>query len=342
MKAINLFIAVSLCGTLFGSCGSNKQQTAEETMTDRIENFSVKVPESSIQIYEDSYSRPVAAIIDGMECMVAYSPSLHSIDIISLDSIPSFKQIKLEGEGPNGVNQVNGIFYFDGSFILKCSTGFCRIDHEGKMMSKWWMFDYLNEHDAQVMLENDLEHIHLSLETMGLDRVFFILDGIDTYRRELPKLQKVLFDHVSDYPFKTICLGSAEDIPVSYNQKNESVWLGFSYYRKLEVKAIHRNQKALLHRIVDIAAKIYATTQNASSERIVVTAQRYSVRKVDFRTILLLIRILMKLHQACNSTRCFKYVIRTPAHEKKVEFYDNMFHVRTQKSHLCNSSELRD
>ena len=50
----------------------------------------------------------------------------------------------------------------------------------------------------------------------------------------------------------------------------------------------------------------------------------------------------MKLHQACNSTRCFKYVIRTPAHEKKVEFYDNMFHVRTQKSHLCDSSELRD
>lgn len=153
-------------------------------------------------------------------------------------------------------------------------------------------YDYLNEHDAQVMLEDDLKRIHASLKAMGLDRVFFILDGIDTYRRELPKLQKVLFNHVSDYPFRTICLGSAEDIPVSYDQKNESVWLGFSYYRKLEVKSIHRDQKALLHRIVDIVAKIYAKTQEASSECIVVTAQRYSVRKVDFRTILLLIRIV--------------------------------------------------
>ena len=110
MKITKLFIAISLCGTLFGSCGSNKQKAAEDAITDRIENFSVKVPESSIQIYEDSYSRPVAAIIDGMKCMVAYSPSLHSIDIISLDSVPFFKQVKLEGEGPNGVNQVNGIF----------------------------------------------------------------------------------------------------------------------------------------------------------------------------------------------------------------------------------------
>ena len=41
MKTTGLLLVISLCGALFGSCGGNKQKTTEETMTDRIENFSI-------------------------------------------------------------------------------------------------------------------------------------------------------------------------------------------------------------------------------------------------------------------------------------------------------------
>lgn len=222
MKTTGLLLVISLCGALFGSCGSNKQQTAEETMTDRIENFSVKVPESSIQIYEDSYSRPVAAIIDGVECMVAYSPSLHCIDIVSLDSIPSFKQIKLEGEGPNGVNQVNGIFYFDGSFILKCSTGFCRIDHEGKMMSQWWMFDYLNEHEGYTLRFPEKFMVFNFFSNMGFDEVNGLV-SLPLYKHEKENGQ---------YPIRVLVLSCkdwqvVDEIDISYpEQMKQEKWLG--------------------------------------------------------------------------------------------------------------------
>ena len=222
MKAINLFIAVSLCGTLFGSCGSNKQQTAEETMTDRIENFSVKVPENSIQIYENSDCRAIAATIDGRECMVAYSAPLHSIDIIALDSLSLFKQIKLEGEGPNGVNQVSGIFYYDDSFILKCATGFCRISREGKVVSKWGMFDYLDKNKGYGLRFPEQTMVFNLYRHLGFDEVNGLV-ALPLYKYEKENDQ---------YPTRILVLSCkdwqiVDEVNIDYpKQMKQEKWLG--------------------------------------------------------------------------------------------------------------------
>ena len=222
MKTTGLLLVISLCGALFGSCGSNKQQTAEETMIDRIENFSVKVPESSVQVYENSDCRAMTATIDGVECMVAYSAPLHCIDIVSLDSISSYQQIKLEGEGPNGVNQVSGIFYYDNSFILKCATGFCRINRKGEVVSKWWMFDYLDNNSGwglrfpeQTMVFNLYRHL-------GFDEVNGLV-ALPLYKHKKENGQ---------YPTRILILSCndwkiVDEVDVNYpEQMKQEKWLG--------------------------------------------------------------------------------------------------------------------
>lgn len=113
---------------------------------ERIENYSVNVTEDCIQVYENSNCRATTSRIDGTDYMVTYSAPLHSIDLIALNGIPSFRQIKLETEGPDGVNEVSGIFYYDHTFVLRTAGGFCRVDQEGKVVSKWNINDYFDKY----------------------------------------------------------------------------------------------------------------------------------------------------------------------------------------------------
>ncbi|MBE6286958.1 MAG: hypothetical protein E7099_02030 [Mediterranea massiliensis] len=54
------------------SCGGGKQSNGkqgEENGVERIELLSVTVPEECIQVYENSYCRPISAQIDGVNCI---------------------------------------------------------------------------------------------------------------------------------------------------------------------------------------------------------------------------------------------------------------------------------
>ena len=108
-----------------------------------MENVSIHVTEDCIQVYENSNCRTTTATIDEVDYMVGYSDQLHSIDLIALNGTPNFQQIKLKAQGPNGVNDVSGIFYYDHSFVLRTAKGFSRIDQEGNVMSQWNLNDYL-------------------------------------------------------------------------------------------------------------------------------------------------------------------------------------------------------
>ncbi len=144
MKKRHLISAAILAG-IMSACGQKQATTRQESNKDleRIENYSVNVTEDCIQVYENSNCRATTATIDEVDYMVGYSDPLHSIDLIALNGTPNFQQIKLKAQGPNGVNDVSGIFYYDHSFVLRTAKGFSRIDQEGNVMSQWNLNDYL-------------------------------------------------------------------------------------------------------------------------------------------------------------------------------------------------------
>lgn len=145
MKIFNIVLILVICISVFSACKKQNSKDKSNKNFERIENFSIDVPEDCIQIYENSDCRATTMNINNRDYMIAYSMSLHSIDLIALDGIPSFRQIKLEKEGPNGINGVSGIFYYDKTFVLRTATGFCRVDREGKVVSKWDLNNYLSK-----------------------------------------------------------------------------------------------------------------------------------------------------------------------------------------------------
>ncbi|MBE6286957.1 MAG: DUF4221 domain-containing protein [Mediterranea massiliensis] len=143
-KVMVWVVCIGMCCSSCGG-GSNGKQV-EENEVERIELFSVTVPEECIQVYENSYCRPISAQIDGTNCMVAFSDPLYAIDLIDLQGKQPFRQIALEKEGPNGVNGISGVFYYDNAFVLKTSNGFSKVDKQGNLLSSWSLSDYLSKH----------------------------------------------------------------------------------------------------------------------------------------------------------------------------------------------------
>ena len=149
MKASKMILSAWICGSLFCACsGGQKQNTTEKKSNkdlERVENISVDVTEDCIQVYENSDCRATTTKINGTDYMVAYSDPLHCIDLIALNGTPDFQQIKLEKQGPNGATGISGIFFYDNTFVLRTSLGFCRVNKEGKIISKWNLNDYLDK-----------------------------------------------------------------------------------------------------------------------------------------------------------------------------------------------------
>lgn len=148
MKTFNLlFCLIMLC-----ACGNGqKQNTVEKESSkeqERIENISINVPEDCIQVYENSWCRITTTNINGADYMVAYSDPLHCIDLIALNGTSDFQQVKLEKNGPNGTAGVTGIFHYDNTFVLRTAFGFCRVNKEGKIISKWNLNDYLAKNEG--------------------------------------------------------------------------------------------------------------------------------------------------------------------------------------------------
>ena len=142
-----MILSAWICGSILCACGGGqKPNTAKKESNkdlERVENISVDVTDDCIQVYENSHCRTTTANIDGVDYMVAYSDPLHCIDLIALNGTPNFQQIKLEKQGPNGATGISGIFYYDNTFVLKMGFGFCRVDKEGIIISKWSLNDYL-------------------------------------------------------------------------------------------------------------------------------------------------------------------------------------------------------
>ena len=152
-------------------------------------------------------------------------------------------------------------------------------------------YDNLDISEAQAKFRDDLQIINKALSVLSASRVFFILDGIDTYQRDVPSLPKMLHNQISEYRFRVICLGGAEDIPSIVDQSDDSIWLSLDYCSILEVTAISRTNRDVLREVAKHVTSIYASTQTVSIDNIINTAIRYSVEKVDFRTILLITKI---------------------------------------------------
>ena len=145
MKARKVMLGAWICGSIFCACGGQKQTATKgnNQELERIENFSVDVTEDYAQIYENSSCRAVSAKIDGADCMLAYSDKLHCIDVIDLTNKRPLKQIQLVKEGPHGVLGVEGIFFYDNTFVLKGNVYLYRVDWEGHVVSKWSLNDYI-------------------------------------------------------------------------------------------------------------------------------------------------------------------------------------------------------
>lgn len=189
---------------------------------ERIENYSVNVTEDCIQVYENSNCRATTSRIDGTDYMVAYSAPLHSIDLIALNGIPSFRQIKLETEGPDGVNDISGIFYYEKTFVLRTAEGFCRVDQEGKVVSKWNINDYLGKNKGFGLRFPEQTVAFNVFSTLGFDD-----------QKGLVALPVYQYEKVNgQYPARILVLSCkdwqiVEELDVTYPEKlKQETWLG--------------------------------------------------------------------------------------------------------------------
>lgn len=152
MKTFKRILGICICTSMFYACNSGQKQNSTEEESnkglERVENISVNVSENCIQVYENSWCRTTTTPINGIDYMIAYSDPLHCIDLIALNGASDFQQIKLEKEGPNGVTDISGLFYYDNTFVLKTSIGFCRINKDGEIVSKWSLNDYLSKNEG--------------------------------------------------------------------------------------------------------------------------------------------------------------------------------------------------
>ncbi len=212
---------ICILESILCACGGEKKYK-DNNVLERIENFSVDVTEDCIQIYENSYCRPTTAQIEGTDYMIAYSMPLHSIDLIALNGKSSFKQIKLERQGPDAVNDIRGLFYYDHSFVLNCSEGFCRVNEEGKIISKWSLHEFLEKYPQFSTRFPEKIIIYNLFQFWGFNEKEGLI-ALPLYKYE--KINK-------QYPTRIILVSChdwevVEDVEISYpTQLKQEEWLG--------------------------------------------------------------------------------------------------------------------
>lgn len=226
MRTIEKLFSICICAGVFCACGGGRKSNTSVKESDegliRMENFSVDVKEDCIQVYENSFCRATTAKIDGTDYMVAYSEPLHSIDLIALNGTPSFQQISLEKEGPDGVNGVTGIFHYDNTFILRTATGFCRVDNGGKVVSKWDLNDYLRKNKGYGTRFPEQMMVFNLFRTLGFDEQ----EGL--VAQPIYQYEKV----DNQYPTRVLILSCkdwqvVEELDLTYPEKlKQEEWLG--------------------------------------------------------------------------------------------------------------------
>lgn len=193
MKTFGKLASILVLGALLSSCGGKKTSADAETNGDlqRVEAYSFDVTEDYLQTYAGSSSYAVPVKLDGAECMLAYNLQLHTIDIFDLVNKKPLKQVKLEKEGPDGINGVTGVFYYKNSFVLQTSYGYNRIGMDGKMLSKWSRSDFLASQEGFTTMIPDLMAYFNFYNFIGFDAeqglVAFTIYKLEKENGEYPK-----------------------------------------------------------------------------------------------------------------------------------------------------------
>lgn len=269
-KIVCNILCVWICFSTFSACSNGQKQSSAPKETDkdleRIENFSVNVTENCIQIYENNNCRATTAKIEGMDYMIAYSAPLHSIDLIALNGTPSFQQIKLEKAGPNGVNDISGIFYYDKTFVLRITEGFCRINQEGIVVSKWSLNDYLSKNKGFGLRFPEQTVVFNLFRTLGFDE-----------QNGLVALPLYHYEKVDGhFPTRIVVLSCkdwkiVEEVNVDYPQKmKQEKWLGCLG----EVQALPHGKKVIYN--FPASSDIFVYDRETKTTQVHSIATRYT------------------------------------------------------------------
>lgn len=193
MKTLEKLASVFVLGALLSSCGGKKASTNTESDGDspRVEAYSFDVTENYLQTYTNSSCYTVATKLEGTDCMLAYNHQLHTIDIFDLVNKKPLKQVKLEKEGPNGINGVTGLFYYKNSFVLQTSYGYNRVGMDGNILSSWSKNDFLTSQEGFTTMVPDLGVYFNMYNFMGFDAeqglVAFTIYKMEKENGEYPK-----------------------------------------------------------------------------------------------------------------------------------------------------------
>lgn len=146
MKTMNLLLSIGIClNILCGCTGKSPNRQTKKGDLPRIVCLSIDVTENYAQTYGGSFCQSTSAQIDGKDCFIGYNRHLHCIDIINLTDRKPLKQIPLKYQGPDGIPDVLGMHYYQNTFVIKSSFGFCRIDDKGSILSKWSLSNFFEK-----------------------------------------------------------------------------------------------------------------------------------------------------------------------------------------------------
>lgn len=114
-KYIYLLIICNLF--IFGSC--KKPNAILPTIEYKIQEIKIPINEN----YSNSYHTLHSYEEDGKNFFVGYNNKQHSLDFFNLDDNKAIRNLKLEGDGPNGVNEISSIFYHTKDSIFLFERG---------------------------------------------------------------------------------------------------------------------------------------------------------------------------------------------------------------------------
>ncbi|AKP52929.1 DUF4221 family protein [Cyclobacterium amurskyense] len=129
-----LFVLISL---VF-SCSST---TNDGNLSIIVEKIQIPIDEKFLNTYQiwDSYYE------NEESKLLAYNATRHSFDLFSLDKQSTLSQIPLEREGPDGIDKVDGLDYYNEDSIFLYSRGKLYISTiEGKISKVHSLYELFN------------------------------------------------------------------------------------------------------------------------------------------------------------------------------------------------------
>ena len=134
MKNFILFVLIPL---VF-SCSST---TNDGNLSINVEKIQIPIDENFLNTYQilDSYYE------NEESKLLAYNETRHSFDVFSLDKQSTLSQIPLEREGPDGIDKVDGLDYYNEDSIFLYSRGKLYISTiEGKISKVHSLYELFN------------------------------------------------------------------------------------------------------------------------------------------------------------------------------------------------------